>query len=217
MPLRPRLAQTARALVSLTAGIAWIGASFYFVWLDDNLCRQSERCGDRDGGIDGELWSVHGGGFYHNREVSDRTEVGEPLSGASALVQVGSVFDVAFRHGDARDRLLGRVLSTFLIDKSVMDLTPAAAIAISIASIVLGWLVYDALCRDVRAEASRAVLPSIGISCCSATGVFLHVFGARAAFIHIGAIIGTIMVCERLLTSSFPVSAKCVRRFVAAK
>ena len=50
-----------------TAGIAWIGTSFYFVWLDDNLTRPRHP-EDEKGGVNGELWSVHGGGFYHNQK-----------------------------------------------------------------------------------------------------------------------------------------------------
>ena len=62
----------------LTAGIAWIGASFYFVWLDDNLNRQVTEA-ERKRGIDGELWGVHGGGFYHSEKYLTGP-VGEPLS-----------------------------------------------------------------------------------------------------------------------------------------
>jgi uncharacterized membrane protein len=174
----------------VTAGIAWIGASFFFVWLDDNLNRQVSAAEQRRG-IDGELWSVHGGGFYHNEKYLTGP-VGEPLSN-----------DLHWFYWEAYSTWLSGMAmlaivywagaSTFLIDKSVMDLTPAAAIAISIGSIVLGWFIYDALCR-VFEQNDFALWTSIGIFLLIFDWGFFHIFGARAAFIHVGAVIGTIMV-----------------------
>jgi uncharacterized membrane protein len=174
----------------VTAGIAWIGASFFFVWLDDNLNRQVSDAEKRRG-IDGELWSVHGGGFYHNEKYLTGP-VGEPLSN-----------DLHWFYWEAYSTWLSGMAmlaivywagaSTFLIDKSVLDLTPAAAIAISIGSIVLGWFIYDALCR-IFEQNDFALWTSIGIFLLIFDWGFFHIFGARAAFIHVGAVIGTIMV-----------------------
>jgi uncharacterized membrane protein len=174
----------------VTAGIAWIGASFFFVWLDDNLNRQVSAAEQRRG-IDGELWSVHGGGFYHNEKYLTGP-VGEPLSN-----------DLHWFYWEAYSTWLSGMAmlaivywagaSTFLIDKSVLDLTPAAAIALSIGSIVLGWFIYDALCR-VFEQNEFALWTSIGIFLLIFDWGFFHIFGARAAFIHVGAVIGTIMV-----------------------
>ena len=88
-----------------TAGIAWIGASFYFVWLDDSLNRALPDA-LKQRGMQGELWAVHGGGFYHNQKYSDRPGR-RAADRRSALVLLGSVFDVALGDRDARDRLLG--------------------------------------------------------------------------------------------------------------
>ncbi len=174
----------------VTAGIAWIGASFFFVWLDDNLNRQVSDAEKRRG-IDGELWSVHGGGFYHNEKYLTGP-VGEPLSNHlhwfyweaySTWLSGMAMLAIVYWAG----------ASTFLIDKSVMDLTPPAAIAISIGSIVLGWFIYDALCR-VFEQNEFALWTSIGIFLLIFDWGFFHIFGARAAFIHVGAVIGTIMV-----------------------
>ena len=174
----------------VTAGIAWIGASFFFVWLDDNLNRQVSAAEQRRG-IDGELWSVHGGGFYHNEKYLTGP-VGEPLSNNlhwfyweaySTWLSGMAMLAIVYWAG----------ASTFLIDKSVMDLTPAAAIAISIGSIVLGWFIYDALCRMFE-QNEFALWTSIGIFLLIFDWGFFHIFGARAAFIHVGAVIGTIMV-----------------------
>jgi uncharacterized membrane protein len=174
----------------VTAGIAWIGASFFFVWLDDNLNRQVSEAEKRRG-IDGELWSVHGGGFYHNEKYL-AGPVGEPLSNHlhwfyweaySTWLSGMAMLAVVYWAG----------ASTFMIDKSVMDLTPPEAIGISIASIVLGWFVYDVLCRLF--EKNDALLwTAIGIFLLVFDWGFFHIFGGRAAFIHVGAVIGTIMV-----------------------
>jgi uncharacterized membrane protein len=174
----------------LTAGIAWIGASFYFVWLDDNLNRRVSDA-ERRRGIDGELWSVHGGGFYHNEKYLTGP-VGEPLSdhlhwfyweAYSTWLSGMAMLAIVYWAG----------ASSFMIDKSVMDLTPAAAIGISIGSIVLGWFIYDALCRIFERN-DVALWTSIGIFLLLFDWGFFHIFGARAAFIHVGAVIGTIMV-----------------------
>jgi uncharacterized membrane protein len=174
----------------LTAGIAWIGASFYFVWLDDNLNRRVSAA-ERRRGIDGELWSVHGGGFYHNEKYLTGP-VGEPLSN-----------DLHWFYWEAYSTWLSGMAmlaivywagaSSFLIDKSVLDLTVPEAIGISIASIVVGWLVYDGLCR-VLEKNEVALWTAIGLFLLFADWGLFHIFGARAAFIHVGAIVGTIMV-----------------------
>ena len=122
----------------LTAGIAWIGSSFYFVWLDNHLKAPAE------GEASGELWSVHGGGFYHNQKYQVApSAMPEQLhwfkweayftwiSGFSLLVLIYYVG-----------------AQSFLIDPAKAALSPAAAIAIGLAAQALGWLVYDRLCRS---------------------------------------------------------------------
>ena len=150
----------------VTAGIAWIGASFFFVWLDDNLNRQVSAAEQRRG-IDGELWSVHGGGFYHNEKYLTGP-VGEPLS-----TELHWFYWEAYSTWLSGMAMLAIVYwagaSTFLIDKSVMDLSPAAAIAISIGSIVLGWFIYDGLCRIFEKTISRFG-PRSASSYCSSIG-----------------------------------------------
>ena len=173
-----------------TAGIAWIGASFYFVWLDDNLNRALPDALKRRG-MEGELWSVHGGGFYHNEKY--RTgPVGEPLPR-----------DLHWFYWEAYSTWLSGIAmlaivywagaSTFLIDKDVLALTVPQAIAISIGSLVAGWFVYDALCR-IFEKNPIALWTAIGLFLLFADWALFHVFGSRAAFIHVGSIIGTVMV-----------------------
>jgi len=174
------------------AGISWIGASFYFVWLDDNLSLPSKE-EDRNNGVTGELWSVHGGGFYHNQKylTGPKTErLPDKLHWFKWEAYTTWISGVA---------LLALVYwvgaGVYLVDKSVLDISPGAAVAISAASLFLGWLVYDGLCKLIS---NRPLLLGIAVY------VFLtvvawalfHVFGARAAFLHVGAIIGTIMVAN---------------------
>ena len=173
-----------------TAGIAWIGASFYFVWLDDNLNRALPDA-LKQRGIQGDLWAVHGGGFYHNQKYPTGP-VGEPLTK-----------DLHWFYWEAYSTWLSGIAmlaivywagaSTFLIDKDVLALSVPEAIAISAASLVAGWFIYDALCR-IFEKNNVALWTAIGLFLLLADWGMFHIFGPRAAFIHVGAIIGTIMV-----------------------
>jgi uncharacterized membrane protein len=168
----------------LTAAIAWIGSSFYFVWLDNHLVAPA------DGDASGELWAVHGGGFYHNRKyaVAPRHMPDDLhwfkweaywtwISGFSLLVLVYYV-------GASR----------FLIDPAKTLLSAPAAIAVGLGALVAGWLVYDGLCRSALARNDR-LLGVVWFACLVGAAAGLdQVFASRAAYLHIGAIIGTVMV-----------------------
>jgi uncharacterized membrane protein len=134
------------------AGIAWIGSSLYFVMLDNSL-KAPKKESDRQRGVHGELWAVHGGGFYHSQKLLTGPK-GEPLS--------------------------------------VLELSVPAAIGISAGSLVIGWFIYDALCKSIRNELALALIV-YALVVAAAYG-YAHVFGARAAYIHVGALLGTIMV-----------------------
>jgi uncharacterized membrane protein len=178
-----------------TAGIAWIGASFYFVWLDNHLTAPAKSA-DADNGVAGELWSVHGGGFYHNQKYLTGP-TSEPLTYNLHWFK-WEAYSTWFSGMAMLAIIYWAGASTFLIDKSVLDLTPPVAIAISIASIVVGWFVYDLLCRVLftRPLLLGGIIYVLLVA--SAYGLF-HIFGARAAYIHVGSIIGTIMVANVLV------------------
>lgn len=176
----------------ITAGISWIGASFYFVWLDNNLLPAKDPA-DTANGVSGELWSVHGGGFYHNQKYPTGPRR-EPLTehlhwfkweAYSTWLSGMAMLAIVYWSS----------ASTLLIDKSVLDLSPPQAIGISIASIVLGWMIYDALCKVLERNPIALGVAVYAFLVLAAWGLF-HVFGARAAYIHVGAIIGTIMVAN---------------------
>jgi uncharacterized membrane protein len=170
----------------LVAGIAWIGSSFYFVWLDNHLKKPAE------GEASGELWSVHGGGFYHNQkyQVAPATMPDELhwfkweayftwLSGFSLLVLIYYV-------GAA----------SFLIDPAKATLSPAQGIAIGLASLALGWLVYDLLCRSPVGSSNLALGAFWFVCLLFAANLLDSLFNARAAYMHVGAMIGTVMVAN---------------------
>lgn len=170
----------------LTAGIAWIGSSFYFVWLDNHLQKPAE------GDASGELWSVHGGGFYHNQKYQVApAQMPEHLhwfkweayftwiSGFSLLVLVYYVG-----------------AQTFLIDPAKEDLSPAQGIGIGLASLALGWLVYDGLCRSPLKSHNLMLGVFWFVVLLWAAALLNTLFNARAAYLHIGAIVGTVMVAN---------------------
>ena len=176
----------------LVAGVAWIGASFHFVMLDNSL---SPPTGpeDRKRGVFGELWAVHGGGFYNSRKFLTGPK-GEPLpenlhwskweAYTTWLSGMGLVA-IIYWFG----------ASSYLIDKAVMPLSPWAAVAISIAFIAGGWLVYDVLCRALAGNENLLALALLSLVMLAAWALF-NLFGARAAFVHVGAMIGTMMVAN---------------------
>jgi uncharacterized membrane protein len=170
----------------LVAGIAWIGSSFYFVWLDNHLTKPAE------GDASGELWSVHGGGFYHNQKYQVAPSAMPELlhwfkweayftwiSGFSLLVLIYYVG-----------------AQSFLIDPAKAALSPAEGIAIGLGSLMLGWLVYDLLCRS-PVGSSNLALGLFWFACLLwAASLLDSLFNARAAYMHVGAIIGTVMVAN---------------------
>jgi uncharacterized membrane protein len=170
------------------AAMAWIGASFYFIALDNHL----EPPRDPDHvrrGIGGEAWEIHGGGFYRVEKFRVAPErLPEPLHWfkweAYTTWLSGFALFVVVYYSHA---------SSFLVDRSVADLSAWQAIAISIAGLVLAWLVYDGLCRAFANDEALLALLVFAFVCVSAWGAS-HLFAARAAYLQVGAMVGTIMV-----------------------
>ncbi|HXL84577.1 MAG TPA: urate hydroxylase PuuD [Casimicrobiaceae bacterium] len=176
----------------LISGIAWIGASFYFVMLDNSLSQPKDP-DDTKRGVFGELWAVHGGGFYISQKFLTGPK-GEPLTENLHWSKWEAY--TTWLSGIALLALIYWLgASSYLIDRSVMALSPPAAIAISVASLAGGWFVYDGLCRLLEGKENvLAALVFVFIMACA--WALFHVFSARAAYIHVGAIIGTIMVAN---------------------
>jgi uncharacterized membrane protein len=170
------------------AAMAWIGASFYFIALDNHL-EPPKDPNDARRGIGGEAWEVHGGGFYRVEKFRVAPErLPEPLHWfkweAYTTWLSGFALFIVVYYSHA---------SSYLIDPSVADLRAWQAIAISVGGLVLAWLVYDGLCRAFPDdEGVLAVLVLAGI-CAAAWGAY-HLLAARAAYLQVGAMLGTIMV-----------------------
>ena len=173
------------------AGIVWIGTSFYFVALDNHLGRPRERR-DIDEGVAGESWEIHGGGFYRvSKWTVAPEELPEPLHWfkweAYTTWLSGFGLLIVLYYFDAE---------TYLIDKSVRDITPGAAITLSLLGLGAAWVVYDIACRIIKIEALLAVF-LLGLVVASAYGAS-EVFSGRAAYLQVGAMLGTIMAANVL-------------------
>jgi uncharacterized membrane protein len=180
-------------MLHVIAGIAWIGASFYFVRLDLAL-RPPKNRDDAEAGVAGEFWGVHGGGLYHSQKYRlAPTEMPEPLHWfkweAYTTWLSGFALLVVLYYFDADVRL---------VDPQVADLAAWQAVAVSIGGLALGWLVYDVLCRTVG-ERSQLALAVVGTAlvALAAWGAG-ELFASRAAYLQVGAMLGTIMVANVL-------------------
>ncbi len=176
----------------LISGVAWIGASFYFVMLDMSL-RKPAKAGDSERGVFGESWAVHGGGVYHSQKFLAGPK-GEPLSEhlhwskweayTTWLSGIG-LMAIIYWFG----------ASTYLIDPQVRAWTVPQAILLSIGTLVVSWFIYDALCRLLGSrENLLAGIVFVYILLCD--WLLLQLFSARAAYIHVGAIMGTMMAAN---------------------
>ncbi|HKP77659.1 MAG TPA: urate hydroxylase PuuD [Phenylobacterium sp.] len=172
----------------LVAGIAWIGSSFYFMWLDSHL-KKPDPAPD---GVAGELWSVHSGGFYRQMKfMVAPADMPQELhwfkweaytTWISGFLLLGLIF------------YLGADLN--LIDKAKAELTAWQAIAIGLGSLVVGWLVYDGLCRSpIGRNLKLFSAVWFGLLTAAAYGL-TRVFSDLGAFMHMGAIIGTVMAAN---------------------
>jgi len=171
-----------------TAGIAWIGSSFYFIWLDNHL--EPAKPEDAARGVYGEIWSVHGGGFYHNRKY---------LLGPERLPETLHWFKwEAYFTWISGMALMAVVYywgaETYLLDRDVAELTPLQGIAISVGSLIVSWVVYDLLCKSPLGNNGLALLIVGFVLVLASSWGFAQVFSGRAAYLHVGAMIGTIMV-----------------------
>src|SRR5213082_2616431 len=168
------------------AAIAWIGSSFYFIALDNHLRPPAEEA-DAERGVGGEAWEIHGGGFYQVQKyrLVPRT-LPEPLHWfkweAYTTWLSGFALLIVLYYVNA---------NTYLIDKSVADLRPWQAIAISVALLIAAWFVYDGLCRLVPGDVALAAVLLVLVTL-AAWGVS-HLFSGRAEYIQIGAMLGTMM------------------------
>lgn len=166
-------------------GIAWIGSSFYFIALDLGLTKRPNL----PAGVYGEEWQVHGGGFYHvQKYLVAPAEMPQHLtwfkyesyfSWISGFLMLCIVY-----YGGA---------DLFLIDRTVMDLAPWQAIGLSLASLSIGWIIYDLLCKSPLGKNTWGLMALLFLVLIAMAWGYTQVFSGRAAFLHLGAFTATIM------------------------
>ncbi len=174
----------------VVAGVCWIGASFYFVWLDNNL-RPSDPPKE---GVKGELWAVHGGGFYQSQKfLVAPPQMPEHLhwfkwEAYTTWISGFGLLSVLYYWG----------APVYLIDAARVAFTPLQAVGAGLGFIFGGWAVYELL---VKLLGKRPRLFSLVwyLALVGAAYALTHIFSDRGAFIHVGAIIGTVMAANVLL------------------
>ncbi len=176
--------------VHVVTAIAWVGSSFYFVFLDSSLTLPVDPELKKQG-VSGELWAVHGGGFYHPVKFN----LAPPQLPAhlhwfywesySTWLSGFSLFTVSYLWS----------ASSYLIDKSRMDWMPASAIAVALSFLLVFWLLYDLVCRlfGQRKYGDVMVGALVFVLVCIASWLACHWFAGRAAFLLVGAMLATSM------------------------
>lgn len=165
--------------------IAWIGSSFYFIALDLGLVK-------RPGlpvGAYGEEWQVHGGGFYHiQKYLVAPASMPEHLTWfkweSYATWLSGFALLCVVYYGGA---------DLFLIDRTVLDIEPWQAICLSLASLGVGWILYDLLCKSPLGRNTWGLMAFLYVVLIAMAWGYTQVFTGRAAFLHLGAFTATIM------------------------
>lgn len=173
----------------LAVVIAWIGASLYFVWLDHHL-EAPKQDADRESGVAGELWALQGGGIYHAQKYAPARASLPPrlhwfkwdaywtwITGFALLVAIYYV-----------------QAELYLVDASVMPLSKGQAVGLGLGTLIAGLAVYEGLCRSPLGRSDRALAAAAFLLLAAAAWGLTQVFSGRGAFIHYGAMLGTIMV-----------------------
>ncbi len=177
--------------VHMITGIAWIGASFYFVWLDNHL-QPPKDSRDAESGIGGEVWAVHGGGFYRAQKFRlappSLPEMLHWFKWEAYWTWISGVFLLALIYWYSAE--------IYLIDPSVADIGKPVAVAIGVASLVVGWLIYDGLCKSPLGKNDTWLGVAVFVFTVIAAWGLCQVFSGRGAYIHYGAMLGTIMVAN---------------------
>ena len=176
--------------VHVITAIAWIGSSFYFVFLDNNL--QKPNSPDLlEKGVDGAMWAIHGGGFYNPQKyMVAPKKIHTKLhwfywESYSTWISGFALFTVMYLWN----------ASAYLIDKSLMDWSPAVAITAALSFFVVFWFVYDAICRLFGFRKNGELIVAALMLCVVAFASWLacQLFAGRAAFLLVGAMIATAM------------------------
>jgi len=170
--------------IHMITGIAWIGASFYFVWLENNLNRSNPR-----EGLSGDLWAIHGGGIYH----LEKYKLAPPKMPENLHWFKWEAY-FTWLSGVALMLVVYYLNPSLYLVKPGVDLAPEMAIAIGFGSMVAGYVAYHFLCDSPLGKRPALLGAVLFVLIIAAAYGFSQIFSGRAAYIHVGAIIGTIMV-----------------------
>ncbi len=185
------LAEWANLLIRwlhLITGIAWIGTSFYFIGLDNQL----DKPRTPNPLLKGEQWSIHGGGFYHKQKyLLAPPELPEKLHWFKweaywTWISGFSLFMLIY-WGQA---------GTYLVDPAVLDMPPWLAVVLSAAMLVGGWVIYDLICKSAFGQDDRKLSAAMVGLLVAASVIACFLFSGRGAFLQVGAMTGTIMVAN---------------------
>ncbi len=176
--------------VHVITAIAWVGSSFYFVFLDSSLTPPVDEKLKAEGAT-GEIWAVHGGGFYHPVKYAVKPPQLPPhlhwfyWESYSTWLTGFALFTVSYLWN----------ASTYLIDKSLMNWSPGAAIGAALSFLVVFWLLYDGICQvfSKRKNGDAIIGAFVALLVCAASWLACHWFAGRAAFLLVGAMMATAM------------------------
>ena len=175
--------------VHMITGIAWIGASFYFIWLDNSL-ETPKSSEDSAKGVSGEVWSVHGGGMYHAQKYKLAPAVMPEhlhwFKWEAYTTWISGMFMLALMYWYGAE--------IYLIDPGVAALSRPVAIAIGIAVIAIGWFAYNWLCESDIGKNENTMATILFVALSILAFLLCQVFSGRGAFMHFGSMLGTIMV-----------------------
>ena len=170
--------------VHMITGVAWIGASFYFVWLENNLNRVNPR-----EGLAGDLWAIHGGGIYH----LEKYKLAPPTMPDNLHWFKWEAYST-WMSGVALMGVVFYANPTLYLLAPGSSLSGVEGIAIGIGSLIAGWFIYDVLCDSPLGKRPALLGLILFVLLIGAAFGFSKVFSGRGAYLHVGAIIGTIMV-----------------------
>ena len=173
-------------LLHIIVGIAWIGASFYFNWLENKL----NRLNNRDE-IAGHLWAVHGGGFYYLEKYKKYPQtLPEPLhwfKWEAYFTWISGILLLAV--------IYYFNASTYLLSPD-SSLLPSYGVGLSLLGLLIFWLIYDILCKSKLVEKSSIFIAIIFVIISLSAYFYSNIFNPRAVYIQIGSMIGTVMVAN---------------------
>ncbi|OUS34094.1 hypothetical protein A9R01_08585 ['Osedax' symbiont bacterium Rs2_46_30_T18] len=168
----------------MITGVAWIGASFYFVWLENHLDRRTPR-----EGLAGDLWAIHGGGIYH----LEKYKLAPPKMPEKLHWFKWEAY-TTWLSGMALLAVVYYLNAQLYLVAPGSGLSSVAAISIGLASLIIGWVIYTSLCESALGKRPALLGAILFVLIIAASWGLSQIFSGRGAFIHVGAIIGTIMV-----------------------